>query len=229
MRAGRRIMCGGLAKLAVAAFVAASAAVWQAPPVDASSVASAVASSADGGRGTGDGAVGDVAAGAPKPMIDTAAPFASGEIVEFSGGNTIETDNMDGTQEFSKAPDWYVPNWDTYIPASDGPLKLHLTLPYRGPVDGDGHPVPGHIYYGDTVTLIVHAWDVDDNCGTHMACEVDHVEVNGDQIVGQLHGDNGSWSYTSFDVPVGLFHFTASPGTNPGHIGDNYMMDLHRR
>jgi pimeloyl-ACP methyl ester carboxylesterase len=142
------------------------------------------------------------------------------DTVPGSDGTTVESDNSDGSQDFTVSAGYQYPDLGQYL---HGLISFSIWLPFRGAVDGDGHPVSGNSYYGKKVDLTIHAYDVDELCGAAAPCEVDRVVVNGTEIQGKLHGADITWSDTTFSIDASLLRFQSSwagpgDGENPIEI-----------
>jgi len=98
---------------------------------------------------------------------------------------------------------------------------ITITLPitrYYGPVDDEGHLLPGALGRSAAAQaeLTVMAFDVDcpadSNCHLTPGAEIDRLFLNG-QFIGQLTGEDGAWRPVSFPVDVTGLRFP-KPGQN---------------
>lgn len=105
---------------------------------------------------------------------------------------------------------------DQYLFRNSSPLDYSIDVAGSfGPVDADGHPLPGHAFYGKEGRLTLRVFDVDDDyAGGTYAAEYDQVVVNGTVLPGYLSGADSQWSINTFRVPLNLLRFpTASNPT----------------
>ncbi len=89
---------------------------------------------------------------------------------------------------------------DQYLFRASSPLDFSINVSDSfGPVDAEGHPVPGNALYGKTALLTMRVYDVDQAQG-----EVDHLSVNGVTLPGELSGVNGQWAIDTFRFSTAL-------------------------
>ena len=117
---------------------------------------------------------------------------------------------------------------DVYLLRSQGPIVIDVPIRrYLGPTDATGHllnlaALHAHGVVGETATITVPAYDVDETTAPNTDCdsdgvvdtlvsEVDELYLN-DQKIGTLTGRNNSWARNVFMIPTGLLRFPSQPG-----------------
>jgi pimeloyl-ACP methyl ester carboxylesterase len=106
---------------------------------------------------------------------------------------------------------------DRYMFRSDGPLDFSIEVPRGfGPVDANGHPVPGNSLFGKAGRLTLRAFDIDDDyAGTDgVNPERDVVTVNGTELAPPLSGADNQWSINTLSLPLNLLKLPTSGNPN---------------
>ena len=131
-------------------------------------------------------------------------------------GETRVVNDQTGTQVWAVVDGW---DLDQYLFRAGSPLKFAIDVDRDfGPVDSEGHPVPGNLLFGLTGRISVRVFDVDDDAPS--TPEVDHLFLNG-ELLGTLSGANNQWSINTFEFPLNILRLPTAgnpDGRNDFHV-----------